>query len=168
MRTSGLLLFVLASLLVAHSGLPGHAAPVPKHLMKAQQHPDVAKMQGTWVLTEIEVFGNRLGQDAAKSMNVTIEITGDTIVTIHGQKRSTGTLKLTPTKNLSEMEFLNMKETDDNGKLVEPKLKSQPKTIYKIEGDTLVIASNSKDPSLLPTAFSGADIAAITLTRVKK
>jgi hypothetical protein len=99
-------LFCAASVIVAHSGLPGHAAPVPKHLMKEQQHPDIAKMQGTWVVTDISIAGNK--QNGTLGLNVTIEITGDKIVTIQGQKRSTATLKLTPTKNQPEMEFLNM------------------------------------------------------------
>ncbi|AMV28977.1 hypothetical protein VT84_31575 [Gemmata sp. SH-PL17] len=152
---------------------PTPAAPVPKHLMKEGEHPDLAALQGKWSLTDIGLNGTSLGPVILDQLEVTTEVRDNTVAITLSKlnARLSGTFKLDTNASPRRLTSTDMKETDLNGK---PSATLAPEAfvmIYKIEGDTLVLAINTGDQKEAPKGFSGKDgetVASLTFTRAKK
>ncbi len=150
-----------------------HAAPVPKHLMKEGDHPDLAALQGKWRLTDIALNGTSLGPGILDQVEATTEVLDNTVAITLSKlnARLSGTFKLDTNASPRRLTSTDMKETDLNGK---PSATLDPEPfvmIYKIEGDTLVLAINTGDQKEAPKGFSGKDgesTASLTFTRAKK
>lgn len=150
---------------LAHAG---RAAPVPKE--KPPENPDLAAMQGQWVLTDMKFNGLSLGADFAKDLKLTMEIKGDTCVTV-GEKfkqRITANMVFDRDANPRRLTHTNSKETDLDGNPVRDRdVNPTSRAIYKLAGDTLTVAG-FMDGKEFPKDFVGKDVAVMVFTRVKK
>jgi len=159
------LALVIAVGLLASAG-PG--APVPKE--KAPANPDLAAMQGKWVLTDMTFNGLSLGADFAKDLKLTMEVKGDTSVTV-GEKfkqRLTADLVFDRDVTPHRLTYTNSKETDLEGKPIKDRdTKPTSRVIYKIAGDTLTIGG-TMDGKEFPKDFTDKGVMTMTFKRVKK
>lgn len=146
----------------------GFGAPVPKP--KAPANPDLAAMQGKWVLTDMTFNGLSLGADFAKDLKLTMEIQGDTCVTV-GEKfkqRLTADMVFDRDVTPPRLTYTNSKDTDLDGKPVKGRdTKPTSRVIYKIVGDTLTIGG-TMDGTEFPKDFTDKGVAVMVYTRVKK
>lgn len=145
------------------------AAPIPKGA--GGQNADLAAMQGEWKLTDLAYDGKSLGADFAAKMGMTWEIHGDEGVMIGQQHKHRITAKLKFDLNAKPRRLIlqDRKETDLDGKPSNnPLCKKTFTAIYKIEDDTLIIASYSDDMEGVPEDFTGGPVFAMTFMRVKK
>ena len=175
MRTAALGLFgVVIALVGSAGGLPVAAAPVPKHLMKEPENPDLALLQGKWKLTRIAFGGMDLTGEVLDQVDMSLEVRGDALVVTAAKQnmRSTTTLKLDTNKNPRRIIFADGKATDLEGKPINnPGAEKMGTAIYKIEGDTFVMAAMVDGKAGVPADFGGGqntDVAVMTFTRVKK
>ena len=152
MRMLALALFATAATFVV-SGGPMVAAPVPKHLMKDAENPDLAAMQGEWELTTMNVDG-----ESMSALEATLEVRGNISRTTIGHLHSSCVFTLDTTNNPRRM--ISLDSTNPNAKATV--------AIYKIEGDTLTIADCRDYPEKPPEEFSGEGITALIYTRVRK
>lgn len=76
-RRAALVLFGLAVCLVSSVGERVGAAPVPKHLMKEAQNPDLDAMQGEWALVGIGVGERSIDSDTVRDMKGTLQVCGN-------------------------------------------------------------------------------------------
>jgi uncharacterized protein (TIGR03067 family) len=159
--------FALA-VVVCSGAAVGRGAPVPKE--KAPANPDLAAMQGKWVLTDMTFNGISLGADFAKDLKLTMEIKGDTCVT-EGQKfkqRITAEMVFDRDVTPHRLTYTNSKDTDLDGK---PPKDRDPKptsrVIYKIAGDTLTVGG-TMDGTEFPKGFGEKGVMTMTFARVKK
>ena len=170
MRTAALILFAA---IVPVAG----AAPVPKHLMKEAENPDLAALQGKWTITGIALDGTELPADLIAGLNLTFEFKGDTAVLTNPTQKETvtATVKLDLTAKPRRITFSNEKTTDLDGKPTKADAKSLGTLIYKIDGDTLVVAGRADSPDKkavgAPDDFvgkPGSNTATLTFKRVTK
>ncbi len=63
---------VLFTLVVAFGSMSS-AAPVPKHLLKTPENPDLTAMQGKWKLTDVAFGGQSRGADFATQLELSLE-----------------------------------------------------------------------------------------------
>jgi uncharacterized protein (TIGR03067 family) len=174
MRTAALDLFGVVIALVGFAGGPVAAAPVPKHLMKEPENPDLAALQGKWKLTRIGFGGMDLTGDVLDQIDMSLEVRGDTLVMTAAKQnlRSTTTVKLDANSKPRRITFADSKATDLEGKPVNnPGAEKMGIAIYKVEGDTFVFAAKTDGKAGIPEDFGGGpntDTAVMTFTRVKK
>ena len=146
---------------------PVSAAPVPK----AVENPDLAAMQGQWKLTDVSFNGQSLGAEFVAKLELTMEVRDTTTVMtgMQHKQRITNTITLDPTAKPRRMTSVTTKETDlDGNPPANPAAKKKSASIYKIDGDTLVIAGTTGDEKTSPKDFSGEGVVSLTFTRVKK
>ena len=151
MRT--LALFTLVATLAVCADSHTTAAPVPKHLMKEAENPDLAAMQGKW-----ELISANLDGESRKPADATLEIRDNRGKIVDEHSNSTFIFTLDTTTNPRRM--ISLDSTDRHAKAIV--------AIYKIEGDTLTIADRRDDPEKPPEEFSGEGITALIYTRVRK
>lgn len=170
LRTAMLVLFALAIAIAVSAGSHTIAAPVPK-----DDNPDRTAMQGKWKLTEVAFNGEPFSADVAANLGLTWEIQGNVVVIIgqqHNHRMAT-TLKFDLVAKPRRLIFSDGKVTDLDGKPLEnldPDAGKRRVVIYKIGGDTLVIASLTRKEGV-PEDFvgkAGTDTVTMTFTRVKK
>jgi uncharacterized protein (TIGR03067 family) len=173
MRTASLALFGIAVAVVS-SVRVGTAAPVPKHLMK--EPPDLAALRGTWTLTGLRLEGTELPVEIIRQVALTLEFRENTAVmtSVPQKRRTTATVKLDATTKPRRMTFGNESTTDLDGKPVKGAGESMGTVIYKIDGDTLVLAGiaqvGDKKPEGVADDFvgkPGSNVAVLTFKRVK-
>ncbi len=160
--------FLALALTVGLLASSGRAAPVPKQ--KAPDNPDLAAMQGKWVLADVRFNGNSLGADFAADLKLTMEIKGDTSVTV-GEKfkqRVTADLVFDRDASPRRLTYANSKDTDLDGKPVQDRdAKPTNRVIYKIDGDMLTIGG-FMDGNEWPKDFVGKGVMVMIFKRVKK
>jgi uncharacterized protein (TIGR03067 family) len=104
---------------------------------------ELARLQGTWVMTALEINGEKL--PAEKFQSTKLEITGDRYITDTGRGRHEATLKLDPAKDPRTID-MTFADGPNKGDTAEG--------IYKLEGDTLTICRPRLPPQPRPTEFS--------------
>ena len=147
------------------------AAPVPNHLKKGDNNPDRAALQGKWTLETISVDGKRLSND---TLDMELEFRGDALISASTSQnhQGIGTVTFDLTTKPRRMVFGASKVTDINGKPKnDPDAAKGGVVIYKIDGDTFIMASNGKSPGVCPESFEGKNgslTVVMTFKRVKK
>jgi uncharacterized protein (TIGR03067 family) len=166
-RLALLALFASGSLTIAG------AAPVPK---QKDDNPDLAALQGKWKLTGMTLEGFSLSVEVADGLGYTLEFQDDkAIFTQTTQKmRTLATVKFDLKAKPRRIVFTNVQTVDLDGK---PKVQSGDLgvLIYKIDGDTLVVATNPNDNdganNEVPADFvgkPGSNTVVMTFKKVKK
>lgn len=160
-RGAALVLFGLAICFVSSVGGRGAAAPVPKHLMKEPDHPDLVALQGKWELTGLAALGYVNPPEGVARLQMTAEFGGDVVaVTSAGERqRTTATARFDRNAKPRRMTFTGAKTTDLDGKPLDgPAMWWPHAVIYRFEGDTLVLAALAvRDPKKFgefPTNFA--------------
>jgi len=106
---------------------------------KPDDKSDKDKLQGTWVLAGVEIDGKPI--DIPKdSPEMTFTFKDDKATMKEDKKIEEGTYKLDEKKNPKEIDIIHPKK--DN-----PKEMETEKWIYKLDGDTLKLATSGKGPS---------------------
>jgi uncharacterized protein (TIGR03067 family) len=110
---------------------------------------DAEKLQGTWVMTALEVEGKALPEDKFK--DVTLEIKGDKYTVTTGDKKHELTFTLDATKSPNEIDLVF-----PDG----PNLPKRHKGIYELEGDAFRLckhyaADEERPRDFVTTAGSG-------------
>ena len=170
MRFPALGLFVATVAVVVSFGGGASGAPVPKHLMKAEE-PNFQHLQGEWQLNQL-TFGGRVLQGA--DVDIVLEVRGDRLFTASEKqnRRTTTTVKLDARANPPRLTWAQMKVTNLKGETIKDDDAEKPGVmIYRITGGTLVFAVNSNDQTQPPKGFGGKDgpgVTTMTFTRVKK
>jgi uncharacterized protein (TIGR03067 family) len=167
-RGAALVLFGLAVGFVSSGGSWVAAAPVPKHLMKEPENPDLAALQGKWILTGVALDGTAL-----PAPEMILEVNGNTFVTVdvRGKLRMTAAAELGATTNPRRVTFGDWKSTDLDGKPRANPGSAMGLGIYKLESGAFVLAvkCDNKDPAPADfTANPGSKTCTMTFTRAKK
>jgi uncharacterized protein (TIGR03067 family) len=173
-RFAALIVFGIVAAVVSSAGGIAGAAPVPKHLMKEAENPDLAALQGKWVLTGLALDGTPLTADTLAQIEMSFEFRGNTLVMTAAKQnlRSTATLKVDASANPRRVTFADDKVTDLDGKPVNnPSAGKMGTALYKLEGDTFVLATKADGKDGVPENFvaaPGSNTVVLTLKRVKK
>jgi uncharacterized protein (TIGR03067 family) len=173
-RRTALVLFGLAVCLVSSVGERVGAAPVPKHLMKEPENPDLDALQGEWLLAGVVHDGTVLPAGTVREIQLTLEVRG-TVMAVTFPKansRLAATLKFDLNTNSRRLTFDDQKQTDlkDNPKNLAD-VEKWSAAIYKLEDDTFVLATQNGNTGGVPKDFvsvPGSDAVVLTFTRVKK
>lgn len=164
-RLALLALFASGSLTIAG------AAPVPK-----QKDDDLAALQGKWKLTGMTLEGFSLPVEIADGLGYTLEFQDDKAIFTQAARkmRTLATVKFDLKAKPRRIVFTNVQTVDLDGK---PKVQSGDLgvLIYKIDGDTLVVATNPNDNdganNEVPADFvgkPGSNTVVMTFKKVKK
>lgn len=174
MRNMILILSSVAAAFMTTAGAPIVAAPVPKHLMKEPENPDFAALQGKWTLTNLSFAGMQLQGDTLAQIEMTVEFKGDILVMTAAKQnmRSTTPVKFDTNTKPRRLIFGEGKATDLEGKPIDnPGAEKMGIAIYRVEGDTFIMAAKANGKEGVPEGFDGkadSDVAILTFTRVKK
>jgi uncharacterized protein (TIGR03067 family) len=104
---------------------------------------ELENLQGHWVMTSLEINGERIA--AERFQNSRLEIKGDHYTINTGKGTHEAIITIDPTKNPKTID-MKLADGDNKGETAEG--------IYKLEGDTLTICRPRLPPRPRPTEFS--------------
>ena len=136
-------------------GLLVSAVVVGPVLAEEKADADLEQLQGTWILSALEIDGKSIPAPAGAGTFI-FEKDKKLVMKEKGKKDKEGTFKLDARKSPRELDLIGAKD------------KEVMQTIYQLEGDTLKLAFSSEGPKgARPTAFDSKKAAIMVLKRQK-
>jgi uncharacterized protein (TIGR03067 family) len=136
-------------------GLMVSAVVVGSSLAEEKADADLEKLQGTWILTGLEINGDTIPAPEGAGTFI-FGKDKKLVMKEKGKKDKEGTFKIDARKTPRELDLIGAKD------------KEVMQTIYQLENDTLKLAFSMEGPKgARPTAFDSKKAAIMILKRQK-